>query len=450
MEWLSQLPNVLEIQVQDAIRRDPLSKKVFQELVTYFTDEENKRRKLSGGGADHDGANGKDASVSGLEELEPSSSVHPDSIIFEIQQISFSSPLRKRMNLTFHLIEQNGQAIPILSIVNPANNAPEVSFVNLQHAVKLCVILPVLGNTTNPQKKCVASLCFWMHDSYYQDVNQSKDPVICQLNLDAIKKQMIKSGKLAADIESQFDLASYKNQVVLNPIQARILDYFKRQFKLCGMNLVSYLPCDTVLKSNYVVNEDTAIAMTLANSTFPCMIMVECHKGARDGNLVFLERNDCNPAYMIFAFKKPILLYTMSSVVRASYLNVTKHTFDIKLVVLNERDEEKSVDFSMIDVAYFQLIGDFLTSHGVTDDSFNEANKEKVDVKSNGGGAGGEPVTIIDDDDVDDDDDEEDDDFEAGGPEEGSDVAEEYDSAAESEPGPPEDGDDVFTKAQED
>ncbi|KAI5968555.1 RTT106 [Candida margitis] len=448
MDWLSELPSDLQHQITTITQQNPQSQQVFSELYTFLTD--NKRRKTDAAAENNGNGTG------GYEELTPSSSVHPESVIFEIQQVSFSSPIRKRMNLTFHLIEQNGQALPVMSIVNPANDSPELSFINLKHAIKLCLILPILGNSTNSQKKGIALLCFWIHDSYYNDSNVSKDPIICQLNLDMIKKQMIKNGKLPADIESQFDLSTYKNDVVLNPIQERIIDYFRRQFQLIGINLVNYLPCPTIFKNKYIVNEDTAVALTGERSINPTIIMVECHKGARDGNLILLEQNEYNPAYLIFAFKKPILVFKLSRVLRASYTSITKHTFSLNVDVLNDRDEERQLEFSMVDQAYFQIIDNFIRLHGISDDSFNDSNKEKETGKpSTGGGASGDANAVTgsaaagDDDD----DDEEDADFE--GNEEGSDVAEEYDSAAESagEDTPDHEGDgksdDVFTKSKE-
>ncbi|KAI3405174.2 RTT106 [Candida oxycetoniae] len=465
MDWISHIPRDLQERVHETIQKEPSSQQVFTDLYTFLVEDSNKRRKLHSSNGqqqqqqeeeDNEESGFEETAGSAFEELEPSSSVHPDSVIFDIQQISFASPLRKRMNLTFHLIEQNGQAVPILSIVNPANDSPEISFINLRQAVKLCVILPILGNSTNAQKKGVSLLCFWMHESYYTDSNVSKDPVICQLNLDAIKKQMIKNGKLPADIENQFDVSSYKNDVVLNPIQERIIDYFKRQFKLCGINLISYLPSNTIFKNRFIVNEDTAIAITSGNSTSPSIIMVECHKGARDGNLIFLEQNEHNPAYLIFAFKKPILVFGMSKVLKASYTSITKHTFSLNVVVLNDRDEERPIEFSMIDQAYFQLIDEFMRSHGISDDSYNDDNKEKIDTKNNNGGStanvageAGAAAIGAGGGDEEDDEDEDDGDFE-GGNEIESDVAEEYDSALESvqeDQGATDD--DVFTKSKE-
>ena len=188
--------------------------------------------------------------------------------------------------------------------------------------------------------------------------------------------------------------------------------------------------------------------------------MVECHKGARDGNLIFLEQNEHNPAYLIFAFKKPILVFRLSKVLRASYTSIAKHTFTLNVVVLNDRDEERLLEFSMIDQAYFQIIDNFIRLHGISDDSFNDDNREKEagksgaaengagDTNASGGPAGGAGNNVDDDDD-----DDEDADFE--GNEENSDVAEEYDSAAESagedasEPEGDGGGDDVFTQSKE-
>ena len=444
-DWIEQFPKELQDRIQAVVSRDASSQQVFVDVINFIEKEEsNKRRKLINGLGLAEDLN--DAVGSSLDELSPSPTIHHDTIIFEIPQVSFMSPVRKRMNLTFHLIEQNGQGLPVLSIVNPANNSPDISYINLQNAVKLCLILPILGNSTNPQKKGVVTLCCWMHDLYYTDANVSKDPLILQLNLDAIKKLMIKNEKLPADIENQFDLTNYRNSVILNPIQERIIDYFTRQFKLCGVNLVSYLPSDTIVKNSFIVNQDTAVALSTSgnDSTKPAMVMVECHKGARDGNLILLEQNEHNPAYILFAFRKPTLVYAMSRVLSASYTSVTKHTFSLTIIVLNEKDEERSIEFSIIDQAYFQLIDDFIRSHGISDDSFNEDNKEKVvDSKANvvraavngmlgtttpattnsrANGDGGD----------DDDDEEEDGDFEAGNEDDDSDVAEEYDSAAES------------------
>ncbi|KAI5964554.1 RTT106 [Candida theae] len=431
MDWLSELPEALQSKIVAITHQNPTSQQVFTELYQYLSDN-NKRRKI-GHDVNTENGNGSatGAGAGGHEELTPSSSIHPDSVIFEIQQVSFSSPLRKRMNLTFHLIEQNGEPIPVMSIVNPANNAPELSFINLKHAVRLCLALPILGNSTNSQKKGIAMLCFWIHDHYYTDPNVSKDPIICQLNLDMIKKQMIKNGKLPSDIESQFDLSSYKNEVVLNPIQERIIDYFKRQFQLVGINLINYLPCSSIFHNKYIVNEDTAVALTSEDGVHPKIIMVECHKGARDGNLIFLEQNEYNAPYVIFAFKKPILVFKLSKVLRASYTSITKHTFSLNIVVLNDRDEERPMEFSMIDQAYFNIIDNFIRLHGISDDSYNSVNKEKN--TGTGGADANEAVGAgagAADNEVDDDDDDEDADFE--GNDDGSDVAEEYDSAAGS------------------
>ncbi|CAI5760813.1 unnamed protein product [Candida verbasci] len=395
MDWLQQLPHQLQDQIKSIINKDQSSIEVFNNLYNFFADDEESQQD------------------SKRKKLNDDESIDPNATIFEIDQISIFSPIRKRMDLVFHLIEDNPS--PVLSIVNPSNNIPELSFLNLKQSIKLCLILPILGNSTNPQKKGIALLCFWINDD-------QKDPIICQLNLDVIKKQMLKSNKLPSNIDQQFDCP--KDSVILNPIQERILDYLKRQFKLCDINLISYLPSPTIFKNNFIENDDVAIVIT--DKKEPSIIMVECHKGAKDGVLIFLEKNEVNPSYLIFAFKKPILVFETTKIKKASYSNVTSSTFSLTIVVLNDRNENRTIEFSMIDNKFFDYIDKFIKQHNISDDSYNENLKEngKKEVKED-----------------EDDDEEEDEDFKEGSE---SDVAEEYDSNVEEV----EEGD-VFSKNTE-
>ncbi|KAG7662494.1 RTT106 [[Candida] subhashii] len=450
--WISTLPHNLQEQVRFSIQKDANNLDVFNNLFTYLTDsnnDSNKRRKESPTIANVNSENGL---IVRSEEPIPE-----ESIIFEIPQVSFQSPIRKKMNLTFHLLERDGNPYPLLSIVNPTNMVPEISLINLETSIKLCMILPILGNSTNPIKKGVASLCFWINEEYCQDTNISKDPIICQIQLDIIKKQMIKQGKLPADIESQF--ASPKNTLILNPIQERILDYFKRQFKLCGVNLINYLPCPTLFQTQFSLNHDCAVALidNKAPSSSPLIIMVECHKGAKDGVLLFLKQNQYNSPYLIFGFKKPIQVFELSKVLNASYTNITRNTFSIVVTVLNDRNEERIIEFSMIDQAFFQIIDDFIKEHRISDDSFNTIHQEKgpqqetttdaAAAAATDGEQSVQPGTAA----ADDDDEEDDADFK--GDEDDSEVDEEYDSDAgahsDNNEGEEEEGDDVFNRGKE-
>ncbi|KAK6885279.1 Histone chaperonr [Candida tropicalis] len=404
-DWISQLPSELQEQINAVVQKDESSLEVFCNLHDYLKSGVVKRRKIS----------------------EETQVIPPETIIFEINQISFVSPVRKRMNLTLHLIQDGETATPALSIVNPANNISEHTFTDLKDAIKLCAFLPVLGNTTNPSKRGVCYLCCWMHDDFYpEDSNASRDPIVCQLNLDLIKKQKVKNGELPADFESQF--FHPKNSVILDPVQERIIDHFQRQFKMCGISVINYLPATSLFKNTYSLNNDDALSLTIEGSETPALVMVDCYKGAKDGVLMFLEDNSVNPAYIIFGFKKPILVYPITRVIRASYSNITRSTFNLNISVLNSKDEQRHLEFSMISEKYYQMIDGFIKSHDITDSSFTNDGHELTKTESIeelavvGEFKPGIPPE---------DDDEDDEDFNGGVSD--SDVDEEYDSDVQSD-----------------
>ncbi|KAL6453961.1 hypothetical protein SBY92_003415 [Candida maltosa Xu316] len=428
-DWIQELPLDLKNQIQAIIKKDETSLKVFTNLYKYLQDPNAKRRKIE-----------QSPQLQHQEILD-------QSVIFKIPQVSFMSPLRKKMDLTLHL-SVGEEPAPVLSIVNPATNIAEISFTDLKEAIKLCVILPIIGNSTNASKRGVCYFCFWIRDEYYPSESGSKDPVICQLNLDLIKKQLIKDEHIPANIESQYIHA--KDSLVLHPVQENIVDFFKRQFELCGINIVNYLPGAKFFQNTYILNDFNALALKTNGSNTPAIVMVECHKGAKDGVLILMEENNFNPAYVIFGFKKPTLVFELPRIISASYNNITRSTFDMTIAYFNDRNETKNLELSVIDEKYFQIIDNFFKSHDISDASFNEGVKltktdsiEELAVVTNfaGPGEGG---------DDDDDDEEEDGDFEHSEGDTGSEVGEEFDSDAQSEPERDEEEEDgVFHRAIE-
>lgn len=97
--------------------------------------------------------------------------------------------------------------------------------------------------------------------------------------------------------------------------------------------------------------------------------------------------------------------------------------------VLNSKDEQRHLEFSMISEKYYQMIDEFIKSHEITDSSFTNDGHElaRTDLI--------EELAVVDEfkPDIPDgeDDEEEDEDFKGG--ESGSEVDEEYDSAAKSD-----------------
>ncbi|KAK6202549.1 uncharacterized protein RJT21DRAFT_20377 [Scheffersomyces amazonensis] len=463
--WISSLPLDLQKQIYAAITKHPDTVEVFTTLYNHLQlaseQDDSKRRKVDSHENHSHQQNHHNQNQSNHQthhQTQSQSKSHapqpnngsdygmitisepliPETIIFEISQVSFQSPIRKKMNLIFHLIERDNEALPVLSIVNPTNQIPEISLINLSHSIKLCIIIPILGNSTNPTKKNIVSLCFWINED-------RQDPIICQINLDAIKKQMIKLGKLPVNIEQQFANYNESNNLSLHPVHENIIDYFKRQFKLCGINLINYLPGTHIFNNQFTLNNDNALALS-NNNISNTIIMVDCHKGAKDGVLLFLNSNEFNQPFIIFGFKKPILSFEISRVKDSSYTNITRLTFSVLFTVVNEKDEEKVIEFSMIDQNFFQIIDDFIKAQNINDNSFDATFKEKQ-VDNQGQNQENNPDNQPQQEvfNEDDEDDEDDDNYQGGEEEEGedSDVAEEYDSEAGGDSGDEEEGSEV-------
>lgn len=414
MEWLGKLPTELRQKVELVIKQVPSLKEVFDDLYKYATEDPAKRRKVS---VKQESSDLEFNDDSGIIHL--STPIDPQTIIMDIQQVLFQHPVRKRMNFVFHLLEREGEPIPALLVVSPTTDIPEFTAVNLDKTIKLAILLPIVGNTTLPKKKNLASLCLWidparMGSTYLQ---KGGEPIICQINLEQIKKVLVKAGKMPNNIEQQYD-EKEENDVYLHPIQEHIVNYFTRQFGLCGIQLKNYLPCKD--SNVFNLNTDQALAIApVSNPTHNVLIMTDCYKGSKDGVLVFLDSGT-----FIFGFKKPILLFDVLIIKFTSYTNVTRMTFSLNITV-EEDGVEKTHEFLMIDQQYFAVIDDFIKNLQINDALFDAKLKEK----RNADGDNGKPVNAEEDDD--DDDDEEDGDFVGG--EIDADVAEEYDSEHDSD-----------------
>lgn len=300
--------------------------------------------------------------------LEP---VLPTTVIFEIQQVLFQSPVRKKLNLTFHLVEQNGVPVPVLSIVNPSTLIPEASIINLTKAVKTCLLLPILGNLTNSQKKNVVTFCLWVKDLCIDTFSPLSDPIVCSLNLDLIRKQMVKSGKLPPNLDHlNHDPSADTSSHNLNPLVGRLVDYFQRQFKLCGITLVNALPCNG---NAMLLNSDSVVQIRSPDEA--SFVLVEAHNRAKDGSLIFVSLPGSLP-FVIFGFKKPTLFFDAHRIKLVQYSSITRNTFSLLITVMTGNQEE-IIEFGMIDEPVFSVIDEFVKQHNINDDSFNEVLREK-------------------------------------------------------------------------
>lgn len=378
--WLTKLPKGLQIKVGEFIDRNPDSEPVFAEVVNFLSPDPPKRRKV--------GRPRKDESLRSPPPLMPCdpeavlthtvdiiSPIDPSEIIFELPNLSFVSPARRRLNLTFHLlIAPELPPLPLLSVVNPTTKIPEFSIKNLNEAVRLCVIIPVLGNSTVSTKKDTAMLSLWLHDGAF--LTQGKnEPIICTINLDAVKKQFVEEGKIPSDAEQELTPEEQRSDAI-KPINEMIIDFLERQFQLCGVCLINYMPLMDPRNNTFNMNEDTAICLSKEANNVNDFVNVAAYRGSKEGALVLLA-DSADTAYLCFGFKKPVLLYDFSRIVHVSYKDIAKFTFTVLVTVVLADDHREVLEFTMVDQRCFQIVDDFFKLRQILDGSFDEKHREK-------------------------------------------------------------------------
>lgn len=410
-DWILQLPEELQEEIANVIKTNPQTINVFSKVHEYIISkdfESNKKRKLN-----YD--DNKPEKIAFLESViqqgtspapepphmpkpEPVSTnahgdktnlkvdldeeIHESQKIFEIPSISFQSPIRKKFDLVFHVLEQGKLLIPTLSIVNLNTKKPEYSITNLKESVKLCFFLPILGNTTIASKKKIVSLCFFLDDKAALNPGKS-EPIVCQINFDLMQKILLEREKMHKPNVDEDDEPEDERT---KPIEEAAMGFLIRQFKLCGINLTNYLPTSELRHNQLNVNSDLGIAVSSKANSINDLVIVEAYKGSRDGSLCFIASNKFSPACLIFGFRKPTLLFEISKIKHISYHNITRLTFSILVTIFDETKPkgEEIFEFGMIDQNHYQLIDDFIKKQKVNDNSFNDQLREKTKSNENG------------------------------------------------------------------
>ena len=47
--------------------------------------------------------------------------------------------------------------------------------------------------------------------------------------------------------------------------------------------MMNYMPCVSIFRNTFSLNDDNAIAMNTDGASQPALVMVNCHKGAKEG-----------------------------------------------------------------------------------------------------------------------------------------------------------------------
>ncbi|AAS50606.1 ABL165Cp [Eremothecium gossypii ATCC 10895] len=298
-EFLERLPHAVKQKVLQISNNDAKILGVFEQVFQCGQENQDARRKAVKTGVS--------------ERLEDSE------LIFELRDVSFLSPIRKKLNL----------AITIGSDGKPAllfnkDRVPEMAIPNLQESVKFAAFLPF------PEKKNL----LYLFIVYRTASDEAPDPVLLTMNKEGVLKQFKDKGLIPVD-SSNF---------------GECVDYMRKQAILTGFR----------------------IGDPFSNSQGPPAFHVECHRGTKEGTLYFL------PDHIIFGFKKPILVFESNEIESITYSSITRLTFNVTLITKNQEKYE----FSMIDQSEFANIDEYVKRNQVKDKSMSDELKAKPMVKA--------------------------------------------------------------------
>lgn len=449
--WTDTLPVQLKARVNALMKAQPSSEAILNDLHEYLTlaplAPNAKKRKVQPTPPPQQPqqppppANGP-TQVEVLDQfnLKITTPINRSEVICELSSLSFTSPSRKKYHLLFHLFISNGVPQPVLSVVNMATNVPEFSIRDLSKSIRLCVLIPILGNTTVPAKKDTGMLCFWLNDEASPDKSKN-EPIICIINLDMVRKQLAKDGKIHPNAEEQVSHLELTSDGI-KPVNGLILEFLERQFNLCGIQMINFMPSALPTRNALTMNSDTGVSLSREANSTNDFVSASAYKGSKEGALLLLSKSALS-AYMIFGFKKPILIIDFATIRNVSYKDITKFTFTV-MVTVQVGDDEVVHDFSMIDQASYQAIEEFVLLRNIDDNSFDDKMKEKSTDAKKGSEPPQEETTDPGLAAINASDDEEEDVSYTGegGDESDSGLAEEFDSNAESDDESEDDEDD--------
>ncbi|KAH3672766.1 hypothetical protein WICMUC_004172 [Wickerhamomyces mucosus] len=312
MTFINELPESLKSEILKISKQNKDALDVFQQLYDYLKDDNNnnKRRKLTISNENSDSKDYYD-----IDKIEDST------IIFQLKDLSFQSPIRKKLNLTFSIspITQT----PILSISKSNDIKPDIIITELNDSnIVFSTFLPI------PEK--INQIYFVLF--YRRNLNNTfnNEPIVLTMNKDQINKQLIDE-KLIKEGED------FKN-------------YIQRQ----------------ALVSGFKISETFGVK-------FKNSLYVAAHRGTKEGLLYLL------PNHILFGFKKPIQLYNSKDIESFSYSSITRVTFNVTISLKNGEKHE----YSMIDQQDFANIDTYIKTRKFQDNSMSEELKAKPMSKGN-------------------------------------------------------------------
>ena len=255
------------------------------------------------------------------QKLDSAVDAFAPSTLVTIREISFQSPLRKKLNLIF---TQSG-----LEAHSPAKQELSIPLKQIDHVI--CVVAP--DKTTKT----------WNFVVIFK-ANTSSDPWVFGLP-DTVAKTVVGGNSFhlgaAESYKSVFSTAfkQFFGQTVVEPSSLQ----FASPIPVPGR------PNDTAFH-------------------------VIAHRGAKEGFLYFLETG------ILYGFRKPVLFFPLATIREVTFTNILQRTFNL---VVSIEDNVQGEEFGMIDQAVFSGIQGYTVKHGIQDASLSEQRKAKKVAKTN-------------------------------------------------------------------
>jgi hypothetical protein len=95
---------------------------------------------------------------------------------------------------------------------------------------------------------------------------------------------------------------------------------------------------------------------------------VIAHRGAKEGYLYFLETG------ILYGFRKPIMFFPIDTIREVTFTSILQRTFNL---LVSTEDNVEGEEFGMLDQACFDGIQKYTVKHGIQDASLSELRKAK-------------------------------------------------------------------------
>ncbi|KAM9938822.1 hypothetical protein OXX80_001688 [Metschnikowia pulcherrima] len=362
--WIDELPSDHQEVARALLRNNPESAPSLLQLGTRLASEaKEKRRKIQSEG------------VVSKHVLKIKRRIPACNTIFQLTGLSFLCPARCKFKLVFHFhVGEDKIGNIALSVVDATTEIPKISIIHPSSTTELFMMIPILGKSTNLKKKDTVMMVLWFKDAVAVTEGEN-EPILCTLDLDVVKKQLIDAKKLSPDAETHFSTSS-TNKMALKPINDAIADFLSRQFGRFGVKLLNLLPSASPGKNSLNMNDEDVICLSKNADKHNDLVMVAASKASKEGRLV-LVANSSECVFLVFGFNQPDFLIKSTTVKAVSYSSITRSTFSMWVTVVDTDGEEVSHGFARIAQKSFQAIDDFVKRMDINDNCFEEKHREK-------------------------------------------------------------------------